>query len=283
MGILNPSDEPEWVGPRDFYVACTGFSLRPPPGSTAKGVPGIPWGTYYPFTVVKNKRFNFAYSWLDDYPDFLPLAPVGIATIPGLAQSFIQQHLLPQVQQISQVQNLYLIQKNNEAYQVYHGVSPSWLRVYPEQPTNVPTYTMDQNINLSSSFYDEGWFDGYDSPYNDPRAISELGILAGVEPSYSLVNPWSWLTNPVFKLFLNRLELAPVTDEEFARNICLGSVPRTHFVNIGDPTQATAGGFDTGSYPNVLEVTVPSTRANTPTAGAARHVAPDTTLPRGGY
>ena len=264
-------DEIEWVRQRGILVAAAGFATA----GASSPVPAVPNGKYTPFRVVANKRFNFAYSWEEDYPaPFLPLGPVGLSGgIPGLAQPFLAQHLLPQVQQVSQVTNLFLITKPNEAYQVGIGVAPSWLRVFPEQPANTPTYVMDQNLNLSTSFYDEGWFDGYDeaggSPYDRPTKISEMLVLAGWEPTFSLLNPVSVLTHPVLKFYMNRLELAAITDEDFATSIALGLVKEAHFVGVGDPT--LPGGIDLGNYPGALTVTVPS--SGKPTAAPARMVA----------
>jgi hypothetical protein len=234
------------LAPRDFVVA----SLGP---STQDSI-----SEYVPFRVAKTKLLSLAYNFQNNYPSWLPLSPVTVSAISGLSQSFLVQNLQLQISQISNVQNLFTIQNTFEAYQVFIGVAPSPLRVFTQQPLGTPGTSMDQNINLTTGYYDAGWYDGYMSPYNSPTEVSELLVLDGLEPGFSLLNPVATVSAPEFNLVLNRMELQPVSNKAFATSVVMGKVPRTRFISINNPLQL-ASGFNKTRYPGVITVRVPAT------------------------
>ncbi|MGI0067136.1 MAG: hypothetical protein ACREB9_01725 [Thermoplasmata archaeon] len=231
-----------WVEEGDFLVGVVG-------GTSGQKVQSVP------FKVRKRVRFAFAYDFVEYVPNFLPLAPVGIAGIPGLAQSFLVQNIQLQVQTVNNVQNLFTIQnKNYEAYQLFVGVRPSPLRVYPQQPVTAPTTSMDQNLILGTTFYDEGWYDGWDSPYEGATDVSEMLSLSGAEPSFSILNPTSTIIeDPGFLLYLQRMNLQAITDPKFAADVASGRVPRTRFISMGDPLNVT--NVTLSNYPGAQYVT----------------------------
>ena len=234
------------LAPRDFVVASLG-----PEGKDSLS-------RFIPFRVAKTKVLSLAYNFQNNYPSWLPLSPVGVSGITSLSQSFLVQNLQPQISQISQVQNLFTITTPFEAFQVFIGVAPSPLRVFTQQPLNVPGTSLDQNINLTTGYYDAGWFDGFQSPYNAPTEVSELLVLDGFEPGFSLLNPVSTIVAPEFNIILNRMQLQPVSNQSFATSIVMGKVPRTRFISINNPLQL-ASSFNKTLYPGAITVTTPAT------------------------
>lgn len=272
MGIeVETTPSLPYVEEKDFLVACLG----PAPLPGGAGGTGL---AFMPFRCQKSQKFNFVYDWAQYNANFLPLAPVGIGGISGLAQPFYisnQQPAIAGVANISNVTNLFSLTNGGqpfEALQCFIGVAPSYLRVYIQQPPNAgPVGSMDQNLIPQQTFYDEGFFDGFSSPYEFPTKKGQILVLAGTEPWFTMVNPVGWLIDPHFNLFFNRMLLTPVINNPLAadpRNrtlasaVVMGQLPNTHFISIGNPFNPVT--VNPTLYPGAQVVTV-STSGTTAT------------------
>lgn len=226
-----------WAKGGDIIVANLGYNQD----YTAYNV--------FPFQVVKASRFQYTYDLTTNITSFLPLANYGVTGIPGLAQSYWVANQQLNVKSVSNVTNLFLIQNNYEVYQVFIGVSPSYLRVYPQQPITQNNGQLDQSLVPSPSLIDVGWYDGFLSPFDRPAVESEMLIINGYEPSFNFSNPVGIPITPRLNIFINRMVISPIIDQSMANSIISGKIhdPDPRQISIGFPQNGL--GFNTALYP----------------------------------
>ena len=250
-------DHLPWLRPGDIAAASLGYSGT--------------YGTYglFPFRVVKAARFQYSYDLVANINGFLPLAPYGVTGIPSLAQSYWVANQQLNVKNASNVVNLFLIQDNYEAHQVFIGLSPSYLRIYPQQPINTNNGQLDQQLVPGPSLIDVGWYDGFLSPYDRPAVESELLILNGYEPSFNLANPVGIPITPRLNIFINRMVISPIVDDATAAAIAGGTLhnPEPRVISVGFPQGVLS--LNTALYPGAKVFDIKNPAAITTGASAS--------------
>jgi hypothetical protein len=215
-----------------------------------------------PFQVVSNEAFELAY---DPVKQGVLAGPmVGQGATPSSTQSAAYNDnllfaLSPTVTSINGVTDIFLIQKDFEILQFWFGIAPRHIRVWAKQPYNTFATTMDGNIIPSATYYDVGYFDGYDSPYNMPAPATEQFSLKNLSLNWTLCNPlngsatapMTW--NPRLNFYINRILVAPVKSASVVRDMMLGRRPAKRFT-IGDPTASVP--YDAGVYGGAAPIPV---------------------------
>jgi len=186
-----------------------------------------------PYKVVKKEIIPFVYDIMSENGNLPPLSPV-TQTITGFSPFFYEFNTL-QLTSIQNVQDMFSLTRTNstqsEVLQVFTGIQPSYVRFIYKQPTTEKLMNMDQNINLSQSFYQQG-YDGFISPFNDPSPDTEIFVVPGLSFSMVLVNTVSVPVNPVINFIINRMQVTPIIDSKTINDIQSGRIP-AKIVSLG--------------------------------------------------
>jgi len=186
-----------------------------------------------PYKVVKKEIIPFVYDIMEENGNLPPLSPV-TQTITGFSPFFLEFNTL-QLTSIQNVQDMFSLTRTNstqsEVLQVFTGIQPSYVRFIYKQPTTEKLMNMDQNINLSQSFYQQG-YDGFISPFNDPSPDTEIFVVPGLSFSMILVNTVSVPVNPVINFIINRMQVTPIIDSKTISDIQSGRIP-AKIVSLG--------------------------------------------------
>ena len=182
-----------------------------------------------PYKVVKKEIIPFVYDIMEENGNLPPLSPV-TQTITGFSPFFYEFNTL-QLTSIQNVQDMFSLTKPDEVLQVFTGIQPSYVRFIYKQPITEKLMDMDQNINLSQSFYQQG-YDGFISPFNDPSPDTEIFVVPGLSFSMVLVNTVSVPVNPVINFIINRMQVTPIIDSKTISDIQSGRIP-AKIVSLG--------------------------------------------------
>jgi len=182
-----------------------------------------------PYKVVKKEIIPFVYDIMTENGNLLPLSPV-TQTISGFSPFFYEFNTL-QLTSIQNVQDMFSLTRTNEVLQVFTGIQPSYVRFIYKQPTTEKLMNMDQNINLSQSFYQQG-YDGFISPFNDPSPDTEIFVVPGLSFSMVLVNTVSVPVEPIINFIINRMQVTPIIDSKTISDIQSGRIP-AKIVSLG--------------------------------------------------
>ena len=182
-----------------------------------------------PYKVVKKEIIPFIYDIMKENGNLPPLSPVG-QTVSGFSPFYYDFNTL-QLTSIQNVQDMFNLTRPDEVLQVFTGIQPSYVRFIYKQPTTEKLMNLDQNINLSLSFYQQG-FDGFISPFNDPSPDTEIFVLPGLSFSMVLINTVSVPVSPTINFIINRMRVTPITDKETINNILAGKIP-AKIVSLG--------------------------------------------------
>jgi len=207
-----------------------------------------------PYQVVANEAFELAY---DPVKQGVLAGPmVGQGATPSSTQSaaFVDNQLFAlnsSVTSVNGVTDLFNIQKDYEILQFWFGIAPRHIRIWVKQPYNQFTTSLDNNVIPSSTYYDVGYYDGYDSPYNMPAPITENFSLKNLSVNWTLCNPlngsatapMTW--NPRLNFYVNRLWVNPVKNSAVVKDLITGRRSAKRFT-IGDPTTSTP--YDPSAY-----------------------------------
>jgi hypothetical protein len=207
-----------------------------------------------PFQVISQEAFELAYDPVKQGVLAGPMVGQGATPSSTQAGAFNDNLLFAlssSVTSINGVTDIFNIQKDYEILQFWFGIAPRHIRVWVKQPLNQFTTTLDQNIIPSSTYYDVGYYDGYDSPYGMPAPVTENFVMKNLSVNWTLCNPlngsatapMTW--NPRINFYINRMMVAPVKNAAIVRAMMLGqkTAKRT---TIGDPTTSVA--YDDEAY-----------------------------------
>ena len=207
-----------------------------------------------PYQVVSSEQFELAYDPVAQGVLAGPMVGQGAAPGSGFSAAFNDNLLFAlssSVTSINGVTDIFNIQRDFEILQFWYGISPRHIRVWVKQPYNQFTTSLDNNIIPSSTYYDVGYTDGYDSPYNFPAPVTENFSLKNLSVNWSLANPLNgsatapMVWNPRLNFYINRLLVNPVKSAAVVRDMVLGRRSAKRFT-IGDPTTSTP--YDSGAY-----------------------------------
>jgi len=171
------------------------------------------------FRVVKHNVTTLYYNFATEVPNFLPMAPYG--TSPGSTNSppYIDNFSFS-LQEVKNVTDMFDITKTGDAYQVFYGISPSYLRVMNKVQRQFVS-VLEQNIYPSNSFVEMG-VDGFQSPLNNPSAKTEFIVFVNLTYNVTLMNTATIPIMPAFNFVINRMILEPLGQAELKKAILAG-------------------------------------------------------------
>lgn len=211
---------------------------------------------YVFYKVLRTNVFNLIYNF-NTMQNMNPMNPAG-ANYSAYSPYYnvITSFPIPSTLINTNITTLFKIDKKNEIWQVFMGLSPSYLRVIPIQPSSyAPKFHLDQSINPNKNYYEIG-FDGFDSPFNSPSDISETYIMDGLDLGMVLINPVTVPISPVINFTINRMLVMPITDPTLVKSILDGRIP-AHLVTIGSAIdQSVASVIKWDNYPGTTIFTI---------------------------
>jgi hypothetical protein len=171
------------------------------------------------FRVVKHNVTTLYYNLATEVPNFLPMAPYG--TSPGSTNSppYIDNFSFS-LQEVKNVTDMFKITNTGDAYQVFYGISPSYLRVVNKVQQQFVS-VLEQNIYPSNSFVEMG-VDGFQSPLYYPSAKTEFIVFVNLTYNVTLMNMAPIPIIPSFNFVINRMILEPLGREELRKAILAG-------------------------------------------------------------
>jgi hypothetical protein len=196
-----------------------------------------------PFQITSTDAFELAY---DPVKQGVLAGPqVGQGATPSATQAaaFLDNLLFalsPTVTSINGITDVFNIQEDFEIIQFWFGISPRTERVWVKQPYNTFTSVLDQNLIPSSTYYDLGYYDGFDSPYNMPAPVTENFVLKDLSVNWTLCNPlngsstapMTW--NPRLNFYINRMGVNAIESAQVVKEIFTGKRSAKRFP-LGNP------------------------------------------------
>jgi len=196
---------------------------------------------YYGFKVVRKQELILNYNLATETTNNTgPMVPYGWTSIPsGYQNYYVEINKLP-LAKIQNVTDLFKIENDNEIWQVFMGIAPSYVKVGLRINTASAT-AISNSIAPSQSFLDLFAVDGFTSPFDEPAPESEFYAMMPLTIGLTLMNPVTVPINPRLQFFINRMIVDPIPPN-VQNAIMSGSVPAKK-VSIGNVT-AHLGGFD---------------------------------------
>ena len=171
------------------------------------------------FRVVKHNVTTLYYNFATQVPNFLPMAPYGTSPGPTNSPYYIDNFRFS-LQQVKNVTDMFKITNTDDAYQVFYGISPSYLRVVNKIQQQFVS-VLEQNIYPSPSFVEMG-IDGFQSPLNNPSEKTEFIVFVNLTYNVTLMNTATIPIMPAFNFVINRMTLEPLDQEELKKAILAG-------------------------------------------------------------
>jgi len=130
--------------------------------------------------------------------------------------------------------NIFKVDEKDHLYQLFYGVSPSVLRVFPAYPRETEVNQLD--IGLHTTTYNIfGFIDGFETPLNKPSPRSQVFLPYGPLIGFGFYNYAPYSIKPMMRFIVNRLKVAVITDVDLIMKILQRRV---------ECTLATIGGID---------------------------------------
>ena len=171
------------------------------------------------FRVVKHNVTTLYYNFATEVPNFLPMAPYGTQAGATNSPPYIDNFSFS-LQQVRNVTDMFKITNTGDAYQVFYGVAPSYLRVANKVQQQFVS-VLEQNIYPSNSFVEMG-VDGYQSPLNNPSAKTEFIVFVNLTYNVTLMNTATIPIMPAFNFVINRMILEPLGRDELRKAVLAG-------------------------------------------------------------
>jgi len=203
--------------------------------------------TYYGFKVIRKQNLILNYNFATETTNNTgPMGPyTGDPSATGGTQSYyVELNKLP-LAKIQNITDVFKIDEPNQIYQVFMGISPSYLRVGMRLNTTSIT-SFSQGIAPSPSFLDLFTIDGFMSPFDEPSPESEFFVLKPLTVGLTLMNPVTVPINPRLQFFINRLMVEPIP-QNLHNPILTNSIPAKK-VSIGSVIQNLSGFNEFSEY-----------------------------------
>ena len=180
--------------------------------------------SYTGFRVTKHNLTTLYYNFATEVPNFLPMAPFGGQASATTSPPYISNFKFS-LQLAQNVTDMFDLSKNYDAYQVFYGIAPSYLRTMLQIQQQFIA-VLEQNINPSPSFVEMG-IDGFQSPLFAPDPRTEFIVFSNLTYNMTLMNTATIPIMPAFNFVINRMTLEPLSKQDIRKAILAGFPIRT--------------------------------------------------------
>ena len=184
------------------------------------------------FKVQRRETFHYLYDLIAEIPTIFNTALVP-AAIDMASLQYVTALELPSAS-LGNTTNIFTLSNKKHAYQIFYGVSPSVLRVFPAYPRGTEINELDAGMH-TQTYPVFGSVEGFESPLNAPSPRSMLFIPYSALLGFAFHNPAPYNIQPLLRFIVNRLEIEPINDPEYVMKILENRV---------ECTKATLGGID---------------------------------------
>lgn len=105
-------------------------------------------------------------------------------------------------------------------YQVFYGITPSAVRLYPAYPSDIPRGSLEVKNVVARGLF--GYKDGFMSPFNRPSSMTEWFIPYNTEVGWALHNPLNNNTKPVVNFVVGKYNIDLICDCALIEKILSG-------------------------------------------------------------
>lgn len=118
------------------------------------------------------------------------------------------------------ITNALEIKHEQVLYQVFYGITPSAVRLYPAYPNEVPRGNLEvKNVSARGLF---AFKDGFMSPYSKPNPITEWFIPYNTQVGWALHNPLNDNVKPVVNFLIGKYNIDLICDSVLIERILSG-------------------------------------------------------------
>lgn len=182
---------------------------------------------YVFFRATHREIFPFLYDLFAEITDF-----AGAGTVDMTADQYITVKELKS--DTLAATNILAVDEYDHLYQLFYGLSPSEVRVFPAYPRETEIHQLDVGLHLPT-YTVFGFIDGFESPLNKPSPRSQLFIPYGPLVGFAFHNPSPTKIKPMMRLIINRLKVEVIKDVDLVTKLIQRRV---------ECTFATLGGID---------------------------------------
>ena len=130
--------------------------------------------------------------------------------------------------------NIWKVTEKDHMYQLFYGMSPGVLRMFPAYPRETEINQLDVGLHLPT-YPIFGFIDGFESPLDKPSPRSQLFIPYGPLVGWAFYNYAPYPIQPMIRFIVNRLKVETIKDVDLVMKILERRV---------ECTFATIGGID---------------------------------------
>jgi len=200
----------------------------------------IDWSRIDPYLVREN--FNLGLGFRDGYIFFrvshrelFPYLYDLHAEMPDVFKDKIDPNTYITVKELKcdtlAATNIFEVKQYDHIYQVFTGISPNVLRMFPAYPRETEINQLDVGLHLPAYPY-FGFWDGFESPLDKPSPKTMLFIPYGPRVGWAFYNYGPTPIKPMLRFIINRLRVVTITNPNLISKIIERRVECT-FATIG--------------------------------------------------
>ena len=179
---------------------------------------------YVFFRTTHRETFPLLYDLFAEISDF-----AGAGTVEMTAAQYITAKELKS--DTLAATNIFAVKEKDHLYQLFYGVSPSPLRVFPAYPRETEINHLDVGLH-TQSYTIFGFVDGFETPLNKPSPHSRLFVPYGPLIGFAFYNYAPYSIKPMMRFIVNRLKVETIKDVDLIMKILQSRVKCT-FATIG--------------------------------------------------
>lgn len=140
------------------------------------------------------------------------------------------------------ITNAFEVKHENVLYQIFYGITPSAVRLYPSYPSEVPRGNLEiKNVFARGLF---GFKDGFMSPFSKPNPISELFVPYNTQIGWAVHNPLNDNAVPQINFLIGKYNIDLICDCNLIEKVLSGK-KEARIATIGGVSSGEVYKYDT--------------------------------------
>ena len=176
------------------------------------------------FRVTHRELFPLLYDLIAEIPDVFGVGEINMPAGKYVTPKELKSDTLAAT-------NIFAVKEKKHAYQLFYGMSPSVLRMFPAYPRETEINQLDVGLHLPT-YPIFGFIDGFESPLDAPSPRSMLFVPYGPLIGWAFYNYAPYSIQPMIRFIVNRLKIETIKDPDLVMKILERRVECT-FATIG--------------------------------------------------
>ncbi len=118
------------------------------------------------------------------------------------------------------ISNAFEVKHENILYQIFYGITPSAVRLYPSYPSEVPRGNLEIKNVFSRGLF--GFRDGFMSPFTKPNPITEFFVPYNTQVGWAIHNPLNDNAVPLINFLIGKYNIDLICDPVLIERILSG-------------------------------------------------------------